>query len=420
MLGVAETLSDEIAVLRVLGRNQMHTFIVSPKRTASCRSWSAGYSISRRTKEPDEGRMLDLFDLMNELVESQDHGQTAEEQDKDAKEDQAIDRNDVVVDKRSSLVSSRNQSSQHADSSKDEESERDGEDKERFAIDCAIGDRHENHYISRHAAPHGKREQEVDVRHHSPYQQGHTYSAAGRPQAPAAHLVLVRVRAEDDARDRRNQRLGEIELLLQQVRDQTEDGDEAAEDRADDIEVDHLQFGARVARHARLFLPSSRFPRGTGVCREMGKSWCCGVICMPRMLDLLFGERFLGGRLFYRVLAFLGWIVRVLSRRWHGMGTLCALEPVIDEAFATRQCCRNRTKVTRVATTFPRGRGAQWRQSLLNTNLGVYPSPAVHLTSLRVPTTSPVSSPKPGRDGYAIDPTRHYGLHVKDLGESTA
>ncbi|KAI7506346.1 hypothetical protein KC367_g157 [Hortaea werneckii] len=320
------------------------------------------------------------------------------------------------------------------------------------------------HWVCRrHAAPHGKREQEVDVRHHSPYQQGRTYSAAGRPQAPAAPLVLV-VRS----------RSGRIQfsacglkmMPATQVRDQTEDGDEAAEDRADDIEVDHLQFGARVARHARLFLPSSRFPRGTGVCREMEKSWCCGVICMPRMLNLLFGERFLGGSFVLCRTSLVGPMLSHSGRgrgswpSWAGSCECYRTDGMVWGLFVLvnvgiRHFGHSVTGQPRhqkwggdgnqpglllggaVATRFPRGRGAQWRQCPPNTNLGVYPSPAVHLTS--PPTTSrravpcctyrrlqiaaihkAVSSPKPGQHGYAIDPTRHYGLRVNILGESAA
>ncbi|KAI7506345.1 hypothetical protein KC367_g156 [Hortaea werneckii] len=107
MLGVAETLSDEIAVLRVLGRAadkepnahihrlpQTHSIlsflicrILDLSKVLSGDVQVKDSADSDRTKEPNKGRMLDLFDLMNEFVESQDHGQTAEEQDKDPEED---------------------------------------------------------------------------------------------------------------------------------------------------------------------------------------------------------------------------------------------------------------------------------------------------------------------------------------------
>jgi hypothetical protein len=55
------------------------------------------------------------------------------------------------------------------------------------------------------------------------------------------------VRAEDDAEDGGDQGFGQVELFFEQVRDQAEEGDEAACGRADDVEVDY-----REGRHGRL------------------------------------------------------------------------------------------------------------------------------------------------------------------------
>jgi hypothetical protein len=65
---------------------------------------------------------------------------------------------------------------------------------------------------------------------------------------------------EDHSENRRDQSLGEVELLFEQVRDQAEESYEAAGCRADDVKVDYGE-----CRHGFGFLASKPVwctPRG--------------------------------------------------------------------------------------------------------------------------------------------------------------